>query len=91
MEVQNLDAALATRLGFDRPGGAVVVGVDPYGPAGRRGVGPNVRIVEINDEEIDEAEDVQEILRSLTPGSIASLEVEDSSGARRIVNVRVPE
>ena len=91
MEVQNLDAALASRLGFDRPGGVVVVGVDPYGPAGRRGVGPNVRIVEINDEEIDEAEDVQEILRSLTPGSIASLEVEDASGARRIVNVRVPE
>jgi serine protease Do len=90
VEVQSLDEALARRLGFARPGGAVVVGVDAYGPAGRRGLRAPVRILEINDEEIDEAEDVQEILRGLTPGSIASLEVEDPSGSRSIINIRIP-
>src|SRR5690606_35963677 len=75
MEVRDLDEALASQLGFAEAEGAVVVDVDPYGPAARRGLVPGLRIVEINDEGIDTVEDVQEILRSAEPGSIASIEV----------------
>jgi hypothetical protein len=39
---------------------------------------------------VDDADDVKDELEDLEPGSIASLEVEAASGARRIINVRVP-
>lgn len=90
MQVQDLDDASARRLGFQRGGGAVVTGVDPYGPAGRRGLRPGLRITQIGGREIDDADDVKDELEHLEPGAIASLQLEDPSGARRIVNVRVP-
>jgi serine protease Do len=90
VEVQDMDEALARRFRYERTGGAVVVDVDPSGAAGRRGVRPGVRITRINGEAIENAEDVQDELEDLPAGSVASLEVEDQSGSRRIVNVRLP-
>jgi serine protease Do len=91
IEVQDMDAALARRLGFERAGGAVIVNVDPAGPSARRGLRPGLRITGINGAEIDDADEVQDQLDDLKPGSIASLMVEDPSGSRRIVNVRLPQ
>jgi serine protease Do len=91
IDVRDMDAALARRLGFERAGGAVIVNVDPAGPSARRGLRPGLRITRVNGEEIDDADEVQDQLDDLEAGSIASLEVEDPSGNRRIVNVRLPQ
>jgi S1-C subfamily serine protease len=76
-------------MGFERAGGAVIVSVDPTGPGGRRGLRPGLRITRLNGEEIEDADDVEDQLEKQAPGSIASLEVEDPSGNRRILNVRL--
>jgi len=90
IEVRDMDAELAQRMEYQRAGGAVVVDVDPSGPAARRGVRPGLRITRINGEEIKDAEDVRDTLEDVPGGAIASLELEDRAGNRRIVNVRIP-
>jgi serine protease Do len=90
IEVRDMTDELAERMQYERSGGVVVVDVDPTGPAARRGVRPGLRLTRINGEEIKDAEDVQDTLEDIPAGAIASLELEDRTGSRRIVNVRTP-
>lgn len=88
--VQNLTAEAAGELGYDDPSGVVISGVQPGGPAWERGVPTNWRLLEINDQAVEEAEDVQEILGDAEGGSIVKLELENPEGTTRVVNLRMP-
>ncbi|MBI4520831.1 MAG: trypsin-like peptidase domain-containing protein [Gemmatimonadetes bacterium] len=91
INVEDLTPETARRLGFRRPGGAVIVGVSPYSPAARYGLGAGpLRIVEINGRAMSNAADVKSALESVGPGDIVSLVVETPDGTSRIVNMRIP-
>ena len=91
IEVRDMDRELAGRFGYDAVEGAVIAGAERTGAGLRRGLRPGLRILGINGRAVADAEDVTDTLEDLRPGSIASFEVEDPAGNRRIVNVRIPE
>lgn len=97
ISVRDLTPELARRLGYERGGGAVIVGVDPYSPAARyglyqlvRGEG-SLRIVSINGQRIESAEEAKKALQGLKSGDLVSLVLESPAGRRQIVNMRIPE
>ncbi|MCK5651921.1 MAG: PDZ domain-containing protein, partial [Gemmatimonadetes bacterium] len=88
IQFDELTPELATRIGYDEPGGVVITGVQPGGPANRRDVRPGWKILSINDEPVLEPEDVNEILSDVSPGDIVSLLLGSPDGATQIRNVR---
>ncbi len=90
LELVNLTSSLARERGFDRAGGALITGVIPGGPAGRRSVPRGVVIREINRVPVSSAREAQAILEGLTSGSVASLFLAWPDGGTLIRNLRVP-
>lgn len=68
--------------------GVYVTGVDPAGPAARRGVARGARVTEINGAEVQSIDDVEEALERVEPGDIVSLVFEVDETSSRIVNLR---
>lgn len=91
IQVRELTADAARQLGYDDAGGVIIEDVAPAGPAGRRGVAPGLRLVEINSETIASPDDVREALEQVEPGEVVTLRLESPDGSRRVVNIRVPE
>ncbi len=91
IDVQEMDARTADHYGYDSAGGAVVTDVRPWGPAGRRGVRPGEKIVELNGHKIAHASNFKEELSKVKSNSVASLKIEDADGTTRIVNLRVSQ
>ena len=91
IDVMPLDEATAEQLGYESPGGVVIDGVSPAGPAGRAGVRQGLRLVDINRESVETVEDVEELLGEIEPGDIVSLRLGLLDGSTRIVNIRVPQ
>ncbi len=89
IDVQDLTAQMADHYGFDHPGGAVVTDVQPWGPAGRRGIQPGEKIIELNGRKIRSASQFKQELSKVKSNSVASLKVEDHTGTTRIVNLEV--
>jgi len=90
LSVAPLTGDLAGRFGFDADThGLVVTAVDPLGPAGRKGVGPGMRLMEVaghrvmNERELDQALDGQDAGHAIT------LLLQDAQGRSRLVNVRL--
>jgi serine protease Do len=69
--------------------GALVVRVDPMGPAARAGIRPGDVVVSANGKEVDNVSDLTGVLANAKSGSILSLKVLDTTGQTRIANVRV--
>jgi len=80
------DAARA--MGVDTQG-ALVVRVDPMGPAARAGIRPGDVITSVDGKSVDRVEDLTRVLGKADSGSVLSLKVIDTSGQSRIANVRV--
>ncbi|MEX2528967.1 MAG: Do family serine endopeptidase [Gemmatimonadota bacterium] len=91
IQVRELTADAARQLGYDVPGGVIIEDVAPAGPAGRRGVAPGLKLVEINSQTITSPEDVRGALEQVDPGEVVTLRLESPDGARRVVNIRIPE
>ncbi len=89
LEVSELTPALAGEIGYSRPGGAVITGIQPTSPAANLGIG-GLRILEINQKAIDSAREARSILRDLRSGEIVSLLLERPDGRTRFANIRVP-
>jgi serine protease Do len=89
MNVQDMDSQMANHYGWDSPGGAVVTDVQPWGPAGQRGVQPGEKIVELNGHKVRSASQFKRELSTVKSNDVASLKVESNDGTTRIVNLKV--
>ncbi len=91
IDVMPLDEATAEQLGYDAPGGVVIGGVTPGGPASRARVGRGQKLLDVNREPVETVQDVEELLGDLQPGDIVSLQLGSANGGSNIVNLRVPQ
>ncbi len=91
IDVMPLDEPTAQQLGYDSPGGVVIGGVTPAGPASRAGVNTGLRLEAINRQPVDSVEDVEALLGEVEAGSIVSLRLSRPNGASNVVNLRVPQ
>lgn len=78
----------ARQMGVDTQG-ALVVHVDPMGPAARAGLRPGDVVTEANGHKVTDVSDLTDVLASAQSGSVMSLKVVDTTGQPRIANVRV--
>jgi serine protease Do len=69
--------------------GALVVHVDPMGPAAEAGIISGDVITEANGHHVGDVKDLTRVLGSLKTGAIITLRVTQSDGTARIANVRV--
>ncbi len=90
IELGELTPEYAQQLGYDEPGGVVVRGVTPNGPADRRELRVGFRIVEIEGEPVTTVEEAQAHLDALEGGDLVGIRVEDPNGNRRLFVLRVP-
>ncbi len=91
IDVMPLNEEAAQQFGYEAPGGVVVGGVTPAGPANRAGVAPGAKVLGINREDVDSVADIERILGTVAPGDIVSLRLGSPDGSSRVVNLRVPE
>jgi serine protease Do len=90
LELEELTAERAQRLGFARPGGALVSSVAPASAADRKSILPEHRILAVNRQAVASAAEARAALRAVKPGEVASLLLEFPDGRTYIANVRVP-
>jgi serine protease Do len=90
LEVEELTAERAQRLGFARAGGALVSSVVPASAADRKSVLPEHRILAVNRQAVTSAAEARAALRALRSGEVASLLLEFPDGRTYIANVRMP-
>ena len=92
INVETMDVELARAYRFPRAGGVILTQVARGSPADRRGVGAYIgsRLVQVQDQSIATPDDVRVALDMVAGGQIVSLRFEDTQGAVRVVNVRMP-
>jgi len=88
MAVEDLTPSIASNLGFDHPGGAVVTQVTPWSPAMRKGVVPGMRIKEVDHTPIGSAREFRQVMSGLGSGDLVTVLLEAPDGTTRIVNLR---
>jgi serine protease Do len=92
VRIRGLTAADAESFKLDRPRGALVVEVDPEGPAGKAGIRPGDVILSVDGRSIESSSSLPTIVSSMAPGTPADLEVwREREGASRKVTVKVVE
>jgi serine protease Do len=93
IDVMPMNNDVAQQFGYstDSPGGVVIGGVTPAGPAARAGVGVGELVLSVNREDVDDVADIERILADIAPGDIVSLRLGRPDGSSRIVNLRVPQ
>jgi S1-C subfamily serine protease len=64
-----LPEALVKRLGLSKGGGAIVLSVEPGGPAERAGIFIGDVLVELGGNRVEDTDDVQAALESVAPGA----------------------
>ena len=80
VEVRNLDAATAARLGLSATSGALVVGVQPGGPADTAGITPPSVISRVDGQSVASADALGPFLYAHTPGEQVTVTWIDQSG-----------
>jgi serine protease Do len=94
IQVEPLTPQNLGTYGFEQPDGVVISGVEPGSAAARRGLGPGLKIVAINDQPVNDPAQVREILSRASPGDIVSLRLarpEAAGGGQLIINVQMPQ
>jgi S1-C subfamily serine protease len=86
-----MNAEIAQEVGYTDTRGVVIGGITAGGLAQRRGLFPGMRVVAINQEEVETVADVQRALEDVDPGEIVSLRVEHPEVGSRVVNIRIPQ
>lgn len=89
--ISSADDDLAESYGLAKSRGAVVVSLDPAGPAAKAGVKKEDLIVGINGEEVADSGDLTRKVASATVGSKAEIEVIRGGGERRKLTVTLDE
>jgi len=89
--VEPMSQRVADRLGFDNAEGIVVSGAARYGNAAGAGVRPGMRLLRIDDQEVDSVEDVRSIAREISAGQVISLRVEVPEFGQTVINYRAPQ
>ena len=91
MAVTDLTPDMASDLGFDRPGGAVVTQVTPWSSAMRKGITPGLKIEEVDHTPIGSAREFRQVMTGLGGGDLVTIKLEAPDGSTRIVNLRAEE
>jgi len=84
MQVQEVTAALAQRLGFPEPGGLVATRVESGGPADQAGVKVGDRVRSVNGVPIQTVEDAQRAIYGAGVGDKLKLGIERDGHARSV-------
>ena len=90
LRIENMTREYASDYGFREVDGAVITDVQVNGPAGRRGLTPGYKVLEINRQPVDGAAEVRRIMDDVDRGDIVSLRVETPQGDRQVFHVRIP-
>ena len=90
IQVTDITRATAESLQLESTEGAVVTNVQEYGPAARRGLQRGCVIHEINREPVDDADDVDRLLRDVEAGDVVSLVAQCLQADASVYNIRVP-
>ena len=88
LRIEDMDRANAAEFQFSEVDGVVITDVQVNGPAARRGLGPGVKILEMNRERVDDMRDVRRIMDDVDAGDIVTLHVAWPNDNRRIFMVR---
>ena len=92
IEVVDNSAELARRFQFRIDEGVLISSVTRLGPAGRRGVRAGELLVAVNDQQVESADEVTELLAEVEPGEIVTLVLANPvTGSRRFTNIRMPQ
>lgn len=91
IQVRPMTAEIARAEGFPDAEGVVIGGVENGGIAQRRGILPGMRLLSINQDEVETVAEVQEALEEIGPGEVVSLRVEHPEVGSRVVNIRLPD
>ena len=75
INIQEVSQELAQSFGLPRPSGALVVRVDPQGPAGKAGLQTGDIILKLDDRAIESSKDLPMMVGSLQPGAKVKLSV----------------
>ncbi|HEU0079000.1 MAG TPA: PDZ domain-containing protein, partial [Longimicrobiaceae bacterium] len=89
IQVAPLTAQLATQYEYRQPGGVVITGAERYGPMGRRGFGPGWKITAADGQQIGDVRTLQRIVDGKKAGDLLSLVLENPTGQKTIVNLRI--
>src|SRR5262249_52100568 len=89
--IQPVDTKVAHSLGFDRPKGALVAGVEPGSAAEKAGLKAGDVIVGVDQTDIPHAHDLPRIVARRPPGSRVTLHVVGSNKATRNVVATLDE
>jgi S1-C subfamily serine protease len=90
IELEELTPALAAQLGYAQPGGAIVARVLASGPAARKNIGRDHRIVAIDRRAVGTLTEARSLLRQARSGDVVSLLMAYPDGRTYIANVRMP-
>lgn len=75
VQIQDVDAAFAEAFGLGRPRGALVVSVEPGGPAEKAGIKPGDVILGVNGQNIDHFGELSLSISNMHPGSEAHVSI----------------
>lgn len=87
--VQPLTPELAQRFGYDQPGGVVIAQVVPFSAAAQAGLRPGIKLLRVNGQEVESAEDVSKAAADVGPGDVVSLRVLVPDFGETVVNYRI--
>ncbi|WP_394837830.1 Do family serine endopeptidase [Pendulispora rubella] len=75
VSIQEIDPTLAKALGLDRARGALIGDIDPGGPADKAGLRSGDVILEVDKDQIDDAQELPRVVARHAPGSRVTLKV----------------
>ncbi|WP_293763309.1 DegQ family serine endoprotease [uncultured Aquitalea sp.] len=84
INIQEVTQELAQSFGLPKPSGALVVRVDPQGPAGRAGLQTGDIILKLDGRDIDSSKDLPMMVGALQPGAKVKLTVWRKGGEKTI-------
>jgi len=90
VRIQELTKELATSFNLDKPGGALIAGVEPESPAEKAGVQRGDVIIKYDGKLVESAIELPRLVAASKPGTGATLDIW-RQGTSRILNVTLGE
>ncbi len=91
LRIENMTREFAAEYGYQEIQGAVITNVQVNGPAGRRGLLPGYKVLEINRQLVEDADDAQLIMAKVNSGEIVTLRVQSSNSQPQVFHIRIPD